>query len=410
MKARLRYGLALAALAGVSATSACGYENLNSLALPGDKGVGEHSYTIRVELRDALNIVPNSPVRVDDVNVGTIRSVELVGYQPIATISVDDSVRLPANVSAKIGQTSLLGAKHIELLRPSKGAMGTLGDGDTVPVERTGAYPTTEDVIASVATLLNGGGLAQIKTITTELNRALGGRTATTRELIARANQFATAIDAQKLSMVRALDSMRSLSAGFRANNATITRALQSMPPALRILEADRKRLITTMESLGHFGEFVDWFVSSGGAALVRDVKALGPVLRELADARSSLTDSLWIVPSVDFPIRTMGEYIRGDYINLWGTIDLGLETLTRGLLAGTPAGGALLNPLGFLESPIPGIGLVPGPAPKDPQLSVPSLPSSNATGQPSPSSTPTPESNTGLGGLLNGLLGGGSQ
>ena len=99
--------------------SGCGFGDLNSMSLPGDKGVGAHSYTVHVELRNALNLVPNSPVEMSDVVVGTIRSINLDGYRPMATISLEDSVQVPQNVSARIAQTSLLGSKHIDLIPPA---------------------------------------------------------------------------------------------------------------------------------------------------------------------------------------------------------------------------------------------------------------------------------------------------
>lgn len=411
-----------ASLVGLMALSGCGFGNLNSMALPGDKGVGENSYVVHVQLRNALNIVPNSPVQLNDVVVGTIRSIDLNGYRPVATISLEDSVKLPENVSARIAQTSLLGAKHIDLIAPPSGqGVGRLHDGSTIPVARTGAYPETEDVIASAATLLNGGGLQQIRTITTELNRALGGRTATVRQLLPRATRFAAEMDQQKTSIVHALNSMNTLAAGFRANTGTINRALDSFPPALKVLNADRAKLIATLESLGQFGGTVHTFVDTGGRPLVRNIAALAPVMRELADAKKSLTSSLWIVPTVAFPLRTMGEYIRGDYINLWGTVDVGLDTLDRGLLSGTPLAGALLDPLGFLKG-VPGLVTVPGPASGAPEVTIPGLspatsPSQLPSLQPqqSQSATPgggatAPKSSNPLGSLLTNLLGGGKR
>lgn len=409
MNYKKRSAVVVAAVVGATVFTGCSYENLNSLALPGDKGVGEHAYTVKIRLRNALNLVPNSPVRVADVNVGTIRAVELDGYQPVATISLADTVKLPENVVARIGQTSLLGAKHIELIEPAPGSeRGQLHDGSTIPLERTGAYPETEDVIASVATLLNGGGLQQLKTITTELNHALGGRVGVTRQLLERSEQFAASIDQQKTSIVRALDSMNALAAGFEANSATIDKALVSLPPALKVLADDRAKLVRTLESLGQFGGSVGQFVDQGGNALVRNVAALEPVMRELADAKKSLTNSLWLVPTVDFPLRTMGEYIRGDYINLWGSIDVGLDTLDRGLLSGTPAAGALLNPLGFLQQTT-GLVVVPGPKTNAPLITAPNSSSPGSAGLPSGSASPSPGSNP-LGTLLGGLLGGGQR
>src|SRR3546814_8159169 len=67
-----------------------------------------------------------------------------------------------------------------------------------IPVERTGRYPETEEVLASAATLLNGGGLGQVRTITRELNKAMGGREGDLRSLIDNLDTLATTLDAQR--------------------------------------------------------------------------------------------------------------------------------------------------------------------------------------------------------------------
>jgi phospholipid/cholesterol/gamma-HCH transport system substrate-binding protein len=401
----------LVAAVAASALSACDYENLNSVTLPGAKGTGDDSYEVRIHVRNALNIVPNSPVRVEDLNVGTIRSIDLVENKPVVTISLDDSVELPANVTAKIGQTSLLGAKHIELISPPEAqGRGRLADGSVISEDNTGNYPETEDVLASAATLLNGGGLAQIKTISTELNKALGGREGTTRQLLRRSARFATHLDEQKGSMVRALHAMNRLSRNFAGNSETINRALESFPPALRVLAADRRRLVSTLESLGQLGTSVSDFVDRGGKDLVRNVQALEPTLKGLADAGTSLIDSLWLVGTVAFPMRTFGEYIRGDYINLWGTVDIGLDTLDRGLLSGTPLAGLLSASENLLGKPANGLSGQAGDPLTDPLknllLGQPKG-AESADGVPVPTQEPaSPPSSNPLSSLLGGLLG----
>ena len=45
----------------------------------------------------------------------------------------------------------------------------------SIPLERTGRNPEVEEVLGALSLLLNGGGVAQLKTIASELNMALDG-------------------------------------------------------------------------------------------------------------------------------------------------------------------------------------------------------------------------------------------
>ena len=58
---------------------------------------------------DVDNIEPNSRVRVGDVNVGNVTKIERQGWHALVTMALNGDVELPANATAKVGQTSLLG-------------------------------------------------------------------------------------------------------------------------------------------------------------------------------------------------------------------------------------------------------------------------------------------------------------
>ena len=114
---------------------------------------------------------------VDDVTVGEVTDVERVGWHAKITMRVRKDVDLPDNAIAEIRQVSLLGEKYVALEPPAEGApTGRLGDGDNIPLSATGRNPEVEEVLGALSFLLSGGGVAQLGTITQELNKAMGGR------------------------------------------------------------------------------------------------------------------------------------------------------------------------------------------------------------------------------------------
>src|SRR5688500_1039857 len=90
-----------------------------SLPLPGPEGARAESYTVQAQLPDVDNIERNSRVRVGDVNVGTVTKIERQGWHALLTMKIDRDVNLPANATAAVGQTSLLGSLHVELAPPT---------------------------------------------------------------------------------------------------------------------------------------------------------------------------------------------------------------------------------------------------------------------------------------------------
>src|SRR5271156_3630088 len=143
----------LVAVIAVGATG-CGWRGVNSLPLPGTQGNGLGSYQVQAQLPDVTNIQPNTRVRVADVTVGTVTKIERQDWHALITMKLNGDVSLPANATAKIGQTSLLGTLHVELAPPGNGPPeGRLHNGSLIPLTHAGVYPTTEQTL-SVASML----------------------------------------------------------------------------------------------------------------------------------------------------------------------------------------------------------------------------------------------------------------
>ncbi|GAA4548491.1 MCE family protein [Pseudonocardia xishanensis] len=426
---RRRIGVkAMAALVvgSVLALSGCDYGGINSLKLPGTQGQGEGAYTIDIQMEDVGNLVANNPVRLRDVNVGTISAIRLDDWNAVVTVALNGDVELPRNTRAKIGQGSLLGAKFVQLDLPEEAPQGRLQDGDVIPVAQTGRYPETEDVLASVAALLNGGGLQHIKTISGELDRALSNRTPQIRDLLTELDTFVTGLDDQRDDIVRAIDGLDRFGSSFAEQDPALREALATFPPALAELEAQRADLVATLDSLGGFGVEADRVLGGVRDDLAANLSNLEPALAGLADAGPSLVDSLYMLGTVVFPLRTFDRYVRGDFINFSITVDLTLGTLDHNFLTNTPFAGALgqvetilanggtvtqaVDPL--LPAPLPeenrlpGLPPIPGLSPADgAQAPNPAPDAYNAP--PDPTTAPQPDGGA-LGGLLDSVTGGG--
>ncbi|PRC61232.1 mammalian cell entry protein, partial [Mycobacterium sp. ITM-2017-0098] len=78
------------------------------------------------------------------------------------TLDLEPSVELPVNTLAKIGQTSLLGSQHVQLDLPPDPSSEKLKSGGMIPLQNASAFPTTERVLASIASILTGGGVSNL--------------------------------------------------------------------------------------------------------------------------------------------------------------------------------------------------------------------------------------------------------
>ena len=333
-----RIGVATLVTVLATAVSGCGeWRGANSLPLPGTEGGGAGSYTIQAQLPDVDNIERNSRVRVGDVTVGNVTKIERQGWNALLTMTINGDVTLPANATAAVGQTSLLGSLHVELSPPTDvPPEGRLQAGAVIPLSSGSNYPNTEQTLAAVSLLLSGGGIGQIQEITKELSTAFRGREADLRSLITELDKFVAYLDDQTGDIIAAADSLNELVGQVAEQKPIVDKALKTIPDALAVLNDQRDTFADAVDSLGKFAALVADSVNQSKESLIKNLQNIGPVLKSLADAGPALTRSLDFYSTFPFPKPTLSKWIRGDFANLTAVVDLTLSRLDASFLTGT--------------------------------------------------------------------------
>jgi phospholipid/cholesterol/gamma-HCH transport system substrate-binding protein len=311
--------------------SGCKFDGAYDLPLPGSPVNDGNSYRVTAEFADILNIVPKSPVYVDDVTVGEVTDVQREGWHAKITMRVRDDVTLPDNAIAEIRQVSLLGEKYVALEAP-KGVepTGQLGEGDNIPLDATGRNPEVEEVLGALSFLLSGGGVGQLGTITAELNNVMDGRTGNLRHLLGSLQSVVGTLDAQKADIVSALESLNNLTATLNDEKQTITDALDVAGPAVKVLADQHDELIGMLKALDKLGVVGTRVIGASKDDILKSLDHLRPVLNRLHDAGQSLAPGLNLLVSFPFP-KQASEIVKGDYANTSIRADISLENLLPG-------------------------------------------------------------------------------
>ena len=313
--------------------------SVSSLPLPGGADVGDHSYAVSIEFRDVLDLVPQSAVKVDEVTVGKVASVGLDGFTAVVRVRLNGDVSLPANSVALIRQTSLLGEKFVDLAPPTNEApTGILVDGATIPLSRTGRNPEVEEVLGALSLLLNGGGVAQLKTIAQELNNALDGREPQVRSVLSQLDTFMGQLDQNKQDIVVAIRSVNKLAIAMKAQKATIVRTLDQLPGALKVLNQQRSGLVKMLKGLDRLSPIAVRVIKASKQDTLANLRALDPILTQVARAGDAIPKSLQALltyPFVDAAIGSSPTEARnlhqGDYTNLSAKLKITLDGIPTG-------------------------------------------------------------------------------
>jgi phospholipid/cholesterol/gamma-HCH transport system substrate-binding protein len=357
----LRIVAALLLVLMLPTLSGCAWRGLNSLRLPGTQGGGPDSFMAQAQMPDVSNLQPNSPVNVNDVTVGTVTKIERQGWHALVTMRLNGDVDLPANSTVTLAQTSLLATLHLELAAPvAAPAEGKLTANSVIPLASAGAYPDTEQTLAMLSMLLNGGGIGDIQDISTAFSTAFTGREQDLRSLLIQLDKFVAYLNDQKDDIIAATDSLNNLVGKFAAQQPVVDKAVRTIPQALKVLSDNRDNLTEALDQFGKLSALAADSVNKTKSSVAKEVKDVGPVLESLANAGPALTKSLDLLLTFPWIKSTLGNWVRGDYANLTAVFDLTLSRLDTGLFTGTRWEGNLTElemywgrTIGQLPSPV---------------------------------------------------------
>ena len=322
--------------------SSCGWQGIANVPLPGGPGSGSDSMTIYVQMPDTLALNVNSRVRVADVFVGSVKSIELKNWVATLALSVEPNLKLPTNTLAAIGQTSLLGSQHVQLDAPADPSGQFLKSGDVIPLQNSSAFPTTERTLASIGTILTGGGIPNLEVIQNEVSNILTGRGDQIREFLGRLDTFTAELNNQRQEITRAIDSTNRLLSIVAARNDTLDRVLTEFPPLIKHFADTRDLFSDAVVALGRISKAADGALSQANPDIRTNLQNLQRPLVQLGKASPYLLGALKLIGTAPFDIENAGKAIRGDYVNVSANIDLTLSAIDNAVLSGTRVSGAL--------------------------------------------------------------------
>lgn len=381
MNARLKaLVLAVVLLLGVGALSACG-PTMESIPLPGT-GVSGSTMKLSMQFADALNLADGAPVKVNGVDAGKVESISVKDFTADAALVVKTSAQLRQGLTAELRYTTPLGELYVDITNPSTGAL--LKDGAAVGLGSTTTAPTVEDALSEASLLINGGGLGSLQTIVTELNKALGGREGTWRDLLGRTNQFLKAANGTTKDIDAALHALSDVSETIQAREATIHRALKEIAPAAKVLEQSTPDFTKLLQAVQSFAAQANSSLGQTRAVLISTLTEAEPVLATLAATRGKWAQNLQQLKVLGQALDTV---VPGDYLNVYLKLHLDGGLLTspggagKGSSSGSGSGGSGSGGGGLLG------GLLGG--------------GSGSSGSKSPSSSPSPSTSPCLLGIV---------
>jgi phospholipid/cholesterol/gamma-HCH transport system substrate-binding protein len=218
---------------------------LGILFLLTDPGTFRGRYNLATSVENAGGVRSGDPVQMRGVNIGRVRSFDLVDDRVEITLEINGQWRIPRDSRARLAGAGLLGGRTVEIL-PGTSAE-PLPAGSVIPGEATADLSDLASVIGEDVEDL----FARMQMLMADTTiEAVQGTAMEARQLV---RSLSDVVAEQRAELAAALSSVRRSAEGVEevATSEELRRAVARADSTMQVLQATGERLDQVTTSLG---------------------------------------------------------------------------------------------------------------------------------------------------------------
>jgi phospholipid/cholesterol/gamma-HCH transport system substrate-binding protein len=296
-----------------------------ALGLGGCAPGGSGTVTASAVFSDVSDLVAGAPVQFADITVGSVRSITLDGDRAKVVFTVARSADVPADVTAELQQTTILGEHYVALVA---GAPGGPPLADGAVVARTTVVPGIQQFVSAGAEVFGAVNAAQVAQIIDNGAQGFGGQSAQLRQLL---DEFGTVLQgyASRSSEIQSLvDQIDQFSSTLAPDAQAGAQAVTNLARTTTILAQQSDRFVSLLQSLDALAVQGRSILDTGLPQTEDQINALSAVAQELAAHQQDLAKLLLYLPGAN---ETLADVTVNNYA----------QVLDDVIVCGIPGGGS---------------------------------------------------------------------
>ena len=254
--------------------------------------------TVQATFDDVVDLVPEAAVKLNDVDVGLVETIELTdGQEALVTMGLNPDAPVPKDVRAVLAKTSVLGERYIDLEPIGEDADQPCCIEDGTTIEETVVRSDIEDLVASGSQLLASVSADAVASTIQLGAEAFGGREQLIGGFIDDVNVLVSNLDEDTDDLLALLDAFDRVTAAYAPNAAENAAVLEDLRVAAAALADQDEQLLDTLDDVTQLSAEATAFLSGHQDEIVDFVRRARKVLEEVEDANSSINTLLDIGP-----------------------------------------------------------------------------------------------------------------
>jgi phospholipid/cholesterol/gamma-HCH transport system substrate-binding protein len=271
---------------------------------------------------DVGDLTNGAQVQLADVPVGSVSSIALDGDRARVTLTIDNGVRIPADVSADINRTTILGDQFVELVVPKNetGAAAATAPqlANGAVIGHAGIVPDVEQFVQAGSAVFGAISTTQLEQIIQAGGEGFTGQEASLKAFLADLTAVATGYAQHTDQITQAVDGLNRLSASLAPTSSATATALDNLSQTVAILAKNSAQFETLLQSLDGLSTQGRSLLETYYPQIVTQLQALQAVSGQLAQHQADLAGLLSEIPLAD---AALPQAVRSGYVQLYENI-----------------------------------------------------------------------------------------
>jgi phospholipid/cholesterol/gamma-HCH transport system substrate-binding protein len=283
---------------------------------------GSGRRTATAVFRDVGDLANGAQVQMADVPVGSVSGIALQGDEAKVTLTFDDNTRIPADVSAAIDRTTILGDQFVELTVPRSetgtGASSAPQLPDGAVIHKTSVVPDVEQFIQAGSDVFGAVSTTELEQIIQAGGEGFTGQAASLKTFLADLSTVTQGYAQHTDEITQAVDGLDSLTSTLAPSSSATATALDNLAQTVSILAKNANQFETLLQSLDNLSTQGRSIIESYYPQIVTQLQTLQAVSGQLAQHQADLAGLLSEIPVAD---NALPQAVRNGYVQLYENI-----------------------------------------------------------------------------------------
>ena len=251
----------------------------------------------KARFSDATGVVKGDDIRIAGVKVGTVKKVEVVDEtQALVTFTVDEDTRLDAATHASIRYRNLVGQRYISLSQEA-GETDTLGDGETIPIDRTSPALDLTVLFNGFKPLFQALSPDDINKLSYEIVQVFQGEGGTLESLLGHTASITQTLADRDAVIGDLIDNLDFVLQHVADRDDQLSSLITNFRNLIGGLKDDREAILTSLDGISELTVETADLIEGIRAPFVEDIKQLRRFAENTDRNKAELDRALQVLP-----------------------------------------------------------------------------------------------------------------